>query len=97
MPTAIQLKDEGNALFLAGKYAEARVKYTEAIALDGSNAILFTNKATTLLKLKQSIYAPQYIQTAWYRQLAAGVRDARGWRSDHVRRHAGTSVRRSGT
>ena len=50
---AAQLKAEGNALYVAKDFALATVKYTEAIALDGKNAILFANRAACRLALGQ--------------------------------------------
>ena len=51
--TAEQLKAEGNALHLKGDHAAARSKYSEAIALDPENAILYANRAASYLALKQ--------------------------------------------
>ncbi|KAG1724346.1 hypothetical protein EDB19DRAFT_1858604 [Suillus lakei] len=44
-PTAAQLKDEGNELFRKQDYVGAFAKYTEAIALDDKNAVLYANRA----------------------------------------------------
>ncbi|KAF8843782.1 hypothetical protein BDN67DRAFT_896356 [Paxillus ammoniavirescens] len=44
-PTASQLKDEGNALFMKKDYLLAHDKYTEAIAIDGQNAVLYANRS----------------------------------------------------
>lgn len=44
-PTATQLKDEGNELFKKQDYMGAIIKYTEAIALDDKNAVLYANRA----------------------------------------------------
>lgn len=44
-PTAAQLKDEGNELFRKQDYVGAMAKYTEAIALDDKNAVLYANRA----------------------------------------------------
>ncbi|KAI0311915.1 hypothetical protein OF83DRAFT_1148766 [Amylostereum chailletii] len=38
-----QLKDEGNTFFAQKDYKTAIQKYTEAIALDGTNAVLYCN------------------------------------------------------
>jgi hypothetical protein len=43
--TAVQLKDEGNELFRRQDYVGALAKYTEAIALDDKNAVLYANRA----------------------------------------------------
>lgn len=43
-PTAAQLKEEGNALFVKKDFARAYEKYTEAIAVDGQNAVLYANR-----------------------------------------------------
>lgn len=47
-----KLKDEGNAFFLKKDYASAAAKYTEAIKIDGENAILYSNRAACRLNLK---------------------------------------------
>ncbi|KAG1791237.1 uncharacterized protein HD556DRAFT_1386844 [Suillus plorans] len=44
-PTAVQLKDEGNDFFRKQDYVGALAKYTEAIALDDKNAVLYANRA----------------------------------------------------
>jgi hypothetical protein len=44
-PTASQLKDEGNALFVKKDYPLAHDRYTEAIAIDGQNAVLYANRS----------------------------------------------------
>lgn len=41
---AALLKDKGNTLFGEGKFAEADVVYTEAIALDGNMEVLYSNR-----------------------------------------------------
>lgn len=55
--TADKLKNEGNALFAQGKYGTAALKYTEAIELDESNAILYANRAQCRLKLEMYLDA----------------------------------------
>lgn len=50
---AKQLKDEGNALFARKQFQEAKLKYSEAIELDSSNAVLYANKAACRLHLKE--------------------------------------------
>jgi len=47
------LKAEGNKLFAACKFSQARDKYTEAIELDPKNAALFSNRAFCDLKLEE--------------------------------------------
>lgn len=54
---AEKLKAEGNALHLKGDHAGARSKYTEAIALDGANAVLYANRAAAYIALKQCVAA----------------------------------------
>ncbi|KAG2756989.1 hypothetical protein P692DRAFT_20814377 [Suillus brevipes Sb2] len=44
-PTSAQLKDLGNELFKKQDYVGAIIKYTEAIALDDKNAVLYANRA----------------------------------------------------
>lgn len=50
-------KTAGNASFKAGRMAEADAKYTEALAIDesnrGTNAKLYSNRATCRLRLKR--------------------------------------------
>lgn len=53
IPKASLLKDEGNALFSKKNYGAAYKKYTEAIEEDGSNAILYANRAACSLNLKR--------------------------------------------
>ncbi|KAK1230908.1 hypothetical protein PQX77_005986 [Marasmius sp. AFHP31] len=50
---AESLKDEGNKLFIAKKFDAAVKKYTEAIALDDQNPILFANRAACRLSLRR--------------------------------------------
>jgi tetratricopeptide (TPR) repeat protein len=51
-PIAAQLKEEGNQFFAAKKYRSALAKYTQAIELDGTNAILYANRAQCEIQLK---------------------------------------------
>ena len=44
------IKEDGNALFTKGKYKAAYQKYPEAIELDGTNAILYANRAACSLE-----------------------------------------------
>ncbi|KAG2126940.1 hypothetical protein DEU56DRAFT_821582 [Suillus clintonianus] len=44
-PIGVQLKNEGNELFRKQDFVGALAKYTEAIALDDKNAILYANRA----------------------------------------------------
>ncbi|KAK0479769.1 hypothetical protein IW261DRAFT_1608046 [Armillaria novae-zelandiae] len=55
--TATRLKEEGNALFIQSKFDEALVKYTAAIELDGSNAILWANRSACHLSMKRHLDA----------------------------------------
>ncbi|KAH9897927.1 TPR-like protein [Cubamyces lactineus] len=59
-----RLKAEGNALHSKGDYAKARSKYTEAIALDGENAVLYANRAAAYIALKQYLDAGSDAQRA---------------------------------
>ncbi|THH15780.1 hypothetical protein EW146_g4753 [Bondarzewia mesenterica] len=54
-----QLKAEGNALFSAQEFKAARGKYTQAIALDGQNAVLYSNRAACNLALKAYVKATE--------------------------------------
>jgi hypothetical protein len=48
-----RLKEEGNALFTQKDYTMASVKYTEAIAADDTNAVLYANRAACRLATRQ--------------------------------------------
>ncbi|XP_037960738.1 E3 ubiquitin-protein ligase CHIP [Teleopsis dalmanni] len=50
--TDIQLKEQGNQMFLARKYDDAINLYTKAIIKNPNNATCFTNRALCHLKLK---------------------------------------------
>lgn len=50
---AAVLKDEGNALFAKKDYSAAYTKYTEAIAEDGQNAVLYANRAACSLNTQK--------------------------------------------
>ncbi|OZJ05559.1 hypothetical protein BZG36_01718 [Bifiguratus adelaidae] len=56
-------KNEGNEAFKAGRYTEAHALYTEALAIDpdnfGTNAKLYSNRATVLAKLGRDAEAIQ--------------------------------------
>jgi len=51
------LKAEGDGLFAQKKYKKAYVKYTQAIELDSSNAILYANRAASALSMKECVSA----------------------------------------
>lgn len=57
---ASRLKEEGNKLFSQKKYALASVKYSEAIAIDGNNAILYANRSASRFALKQYAFVPVF-------------------------------------
>lgn len=50
MDQVTQLKDKGNAALQAGKFNEAVKFYTEAIALDSKNHVLFSNRSAAYAK-----------------------------------------------
>ncbi|CAL1696596.1 unnamed protein product [Somion occarium] len=56
-PLAVKLKDEGNALFIKKQYADAYVKFSQAIALDDKNAIFWANRAACLLSMERHLDA----------------------------------------
>lgn len=56
-PTTTQLKDEGNKLFSQKDFSGAILKYTEAIAADNDNAILYANRAACYLNTKEYLNA----------------------------------------
>ena len=50
---AEELKDLGNKAFSAGKFAEAIEHFTEAISMDSSNHVLFSNRSAAFASLKK--------------------------------------------
>ncbi|PIL31505.1 transporter [Ganoderma sinense ZZ0214-1] len=54
---AEQLKADGNALYVRNDFPAARSKYTQAIKLDDSNPVLYSNRAATYIALKQYLDA----------------------------------------
>jgi tetratricopeptide (TPR) repeat protein len=54
--TAVELKEEGNQLFRLGKFDQAAIKFTKAIELDRSNAVLYANRAACHLALKRFVF-----------------------------------------
>jgi hypothetical protein len=50
---AALLKDEGNKFFSQKNYVQAFIKYSDAIAEDSTNAILFANRAACCLAMKK--------------------------------------------
>jgi hypothetical protein len=52
-PKAAKLKEEGNKLFVEKDFARAAAKYAEAIAEDGTNAVLYANRAACHLALRR--------------------------------------------
>jgi Flp pilus assembly protein TadD len=55
--TAVELKAEGNEFFRQKKYDQAAIKFTKAIDLDRSNAVLYANRAACHLALKRFVFA----------------------------------------
>lgn len=52
---ASELKEEGNKLFVAKKYAVAYEKYSQATDADGQNAVLFANRGACSFALKKQV------------------------------------------
>lgn len=48
---AEDLKNRGNELFRSGRYQQAAEQYTEAVKLDPKNALVFSNRSLTHVKL----------------------------------------------
>ena len=48
-----QLKEEGNKFFSQQDYVQAFIKYSDAITMDSSNAVLFANRAACNLAMKK--------------------------------------------
>jgi len=54
--TAVELKAEANEFFGQKKYDQAAIKYTKAIELDRSNAVLYANRAACHLALRRFVF-----------------------------------------
>jgi hypothetical protein len=50
---AVKLKDEGNKFFLQQEYVQAFIKYSDAIDVDPTNAVLFANRAACSLAMQK--------------------------------------------
>jgi tetratricopeptide (TPR) repeat protein len=50
-----RLKAEGDGFFVQKKYRKAHFKYSEAIKLDHSNAVLYANRAASALSMKECV------------------------------------------
>ncbi|KAG0697468.1 hypothetical protein DFH29DRAFT_856926 [Suillus ampliporus] len=83
-PAAAQLKDQGNELFKKQDYVGALAKYTEAIALDGKNAVLYANRAACNYGLNRYLDAVDDAQMAT--EVDPGY--AKGWSRLAASRHA---------
>ncbi|KAI9574036.1 hypothetical protein HD554DRAFT_583804 [Boletus coccyginus] len=55
--TVDQLKDEGNALFVKKDFVRAHDKYSEAIAIDDQNAVLYANRSACSFGMNKYIDA----------------------------------------
>ncbi|EGO24395.1 hypothetical protein SERLADRAFT_438006 [Serpula lacrymans var. lacrymans S7.9] len=63
-PTSLQLKDAGNTLYLKKDYIGAYAKYTEAIVVDGDNAVLYANRSACCLAIEKYLDAAEDAQKA---------------------------------
>ncbi|KAH6916703.1 hypothetical protein BKA70DRAFT_1250313 [Coprinopsis sp. MPI-PUGE-AT-0042] len=72
---AERLKAEGNAFYLKGDFVNARSSYTAALERDPGNAVLYANRAATLLGEKQ------HLDAAWdcYEAIQLDRRYAKAW------------------
>ncbi|ODV75312.1 TPR-like protein, partial [Cyberlindnera jadinii NRRL Y-1542] len=71
------LRNEGNAVFKQGKFGAAIAKYTEAILLDPTNYVLYSNRAacynylnaadSAITDLLKSIELNESFQPSWAR------------------------------
>ena len=61
---AEQLKNEGNDLFVKKDYAAACKKYTEAIALDDKNAVLYCNRAAASTGMGRCVLSARQLHLA---------------------------------
>ncbi|EGN94488.1 hypothetical protein SERLA73DRAFT_155757 [Serpula lacrymans var. lacrymans S7.3] len=90
------LKAEGNACHQKGLYSEAYSKYSDAIKKDGSNAILYANRAASALSMSWYLDAvrdaqeavkidPIYVK-AWAR-LTKAYQITRHWKFPRLKKH----------
>jgi tetratricopeptide (TPR) repeat protein len=56
-----KVKAEGDALFTQKRFKEAYVKYSDAIKLDGNNAILYANRAASALSTNEYVLHLHYV------------------------------------
>lgn len=61
---AVAAKDQGNTHFTAGRYEEALLKYKEAISLDNTQVVFYSNASQCLLNLKKYPEAIEYATSA---------------------------------
>ena len=54
---AVALKTQGNKLFNAGRLDDAIARYTEAIGLDPSMAVLFSNRSACYYQQQKFVLA----------------------------------------
>jgi stress-induced-phosphoprotein 1 len=57
MSSIEELKNKGNAAFSSGQHEEAIKYFTEAIKLDGTNAVLFSNRSAAYASLNDYSHA----------------------------------------
>jgi hypothetical protein len=50
-----KLKTEADGFFVRKQYKKAYFKYSEAIKLDGKNAVLYANRAASALSMKECV------------------------------------------
>ena len=55
--TSSSVKARGNALMKEGKYVDAIVLYSEGIAMEPANPVLYSNRSLAFLKLSQYFFA----------------------------------------
>ena len=58
------IKSKANSLMKSGKFLEAIMEYSRGIALQPSNAILYSNRSLAFLKLSQYFFAIKDAETA---------------------------------
>ena len=57
--SAEELKAKGNAAFSALQYPEAVEFFTQAIAIDGNNHVLYSNRSASFAGLQVSARSPR--------------------------------------
>lgn len=82
---AVEMKQEGNAAFKTGDFEAALAAYSEGIALDPTNKVLFSNRAAVYQSLGQQSRDPAHFLAAVH-DADACIKLDPSWAKSHYRR-----------